>query len=344
MTENAIPILATAHHSRDNLETVLLHMLRGTGINGMSGIAPCRTFGKNLCLVRPILRMNVEEIDKICNNLNLEYVIDSTNSDTAYLRNAIRKNVAEPLIEISPNVCEAVSRFSEIALEENSFISFMAQEFISKECKLGGKIPLESFNSIHNAMKSRVLSIVFEEISGATLERVHVLDLIKLCEKAHPHSSLSLPNKFSAAIEGGELVFTANHKKTQENTYQINFSEGTFDLSNGLVLKITKDSEQSAPQKNLHSIDIKESCISCENAYFRPKADGDVILHNGMSKKIKKLYNEKKLPLDIRNSLPLLVLDGNIAWIPTVAESDILKDAKRKDGESFYRISIENRK
>ena len=76
------------------------------------------------------------------------------------------------------------------------------------------------------------------------------------------------------------------------------------------------------------------------NAHFRSRNEGDVIFAGNMNKKLKKLLSEKKIPLDKRNKLPILVSDGEILWIPSVVACDKLKTGKIKDTDSFFRITV----
>ena len=100
MRERRIPLLATAHHADDNLETVLFHLCRGTGLSGLCGIAPTRDLAYGI-LTRPLLQVSRREILAYCHNNNLEYVTDSTNSDTAYARNRIRGEVIPILSDLN---------------------------------------------------------------------------------------------------------------------------------------------------------------------------------------------------------------------------------------------------
>ena len=340
MRENGIPILATAHHAKDNLETILLHMIRGSGVNGLTGIAPHRAFADNMHLVRPILRAEESDIDAYCRRNSIEFVEDSTNSDTVYLRNAIRHKVVEPLCEIEPGIYATATRVSEILTEENGFIDSMALDFIHRECNNGSSPPLESFNALHKALKSRVLSTIFANEFEATLERVHILALIELCEKAKPHSSISLPAGIKGTIENGKLVFAKEKKEIITSSLPLPLAEGEIRINDSFSLKIVQNPQYDEGEC-LDSIEIPSRLVEGENAYFRSKEDGDTILHKKLNKKIKKLFNEKATPLAFRRDLPLLVLDGEVLWIPTVAVCDRLKACRiNKERESFYRISI----
>ena len=90
MSENSIPLLATAHNANDNLETVLFNLTRGSGLRGLCGI-PDKRECRGGMLIRPILHMSREDILKYCRENGLDYVTDSTNTDTDYTRNALTR-------------------------------------------------------------------------------------------------------------------------------------------------------------------------------------------------------------------------------------------------------------
>lgn len=335
MRENGVSILATAHHAEDQTESILLHVLRGSGVAGLKGIQKCRSFADGLYIVRPLLETKKQDILDYCEKNNIEFVTDSTNSDMNYLRNALRANVIPKLCELQPNLTEIFQRLSENAIEADDFVNASALDFL-KKCS--SNIPLEQFNSLHPALKSRVLSILFEEKTGATLERVHIENVISLCSKARPHSSISLPNKISAKIENGSLTLTNNSKIDKDFAVNVAFCEGEYQFSEHTIITVVKNPATAENTNQIH-LDIKCELLK-PDAHFRSRVEGDTVFAGKMNKKIKKLMSEKKIPLDMRKNLPLLVSENEILWVPSVVINDKIKNDKIKDSENFYRIII----
>ena len=120
-------LIATAHNSTDNLETMIFNLARGTGMAGMGGIAPIR---QNI--IRPLLSVSGEEIREYAKEKGIEYVVDSTNGDTAYTRNHIRKNIVPLLGEINSQAEGAALRLSKIARTESDFINQEAEKLFSE--------------------------------------------------------------------------------------------------------------------------------------------------------------------------------------------------------------------
>ena len=336
MRENNIPILVTAHHSEDQIESILLHVLRGSGVSGLCGIQPCRSFSQGAFIVRPILHAQKQDILSYCAENSIEFVTDSTNSDTSYKRNAIRHEILPKLRELQPNLCGAFARLSESANEADEFINAHALEFIEAECENG--IPTDKFNQLFSAVRARVLSILFEEAAASTLERVHIESIIALAKRAEPHSSLSLPSRFCARIENCKIFFVPEGNNEEEYDFNVPFCEGQTLACAGVIINIEKNPTCDAQSTSLY-LNVKCELIKSD-AHFRSRAEGDVITTGKMNKKTKKLINEKKIPLSRRKKLPILVSDNKILWIPSVAVCDHIKTGKINEGEDFFRITV----
>ncbi len=117
--------IATAHTKNDNVETVLMNIIRGSGTKGLTGIEIIRDDK----YIRPLLEISRTEIEEYCEKNNLAPRIDSTNMENIYTRNKIR-NLLIPYIqkEFNPNIIEAVDRLSKISKEENKYFEKITQK------------------------------------------------------------------------------------------------------------------------------------------------------------------------------------------------------------------------
>ena len=116
--------IVTAHHANDNAETVLMNMLRGTGLRGMCGIPP-----KNGKIIRPLLRFWRQEIEKYCLEQDLQYCDDSSNFSDQFLRNRVRHYVIPELEKINPQIVDVFSRNSELFLQQTQFFNAHIQQY-----------------------------------------------------------------------------------------------------------------------------------------------------------------------------------------------------------------------
>ena len=344
MRENGIPILVTAHHAGDLVESVMLHLLRGSGISGLCGIAPSRPFDDGFTLVRPLLECEKEDILDYCKENGIEFVTDSTNLDTSYQRNAVRAHITPKMRELQPKLSSVIGRMCSNLKSADDFLEQSALEYIENECSDGG-IPLSSFNQIHPAKKARILSLCFAKKSKKMLEYTHIDALISLCERATPHSRLSLPDGIRAQIKDKKLIFVSDTCEEKCENFEIPFFEGKASLFDGeITISVEKcvrsdEAFKKCDKKEL-IIPIKSDNIN-NTLFFRNRRQGDVIHLCGMSKKVKKLLCDKKIPLDLRDKIPVLCSDKEILWIPLACECDSLKKDKIKVGEEFFRIKTE---
>lgn len=339
MIERGIKLLATAHHAQDQAETVLLHVLRGSGIGGLRGILPCRQFGGGY-IVRPLLEVEKSDISQYAREHGLKFVTDSTNSDDTYARNFLRSRVIPLLTELQPSLTKSLARLAENAGQADSLIGEQAQELLNRT---GYPIPLSELSEVHIAVRARVLSTAFEEFSGGShLEKVHTDALLALCESARPHSSVSLPSGMRGTVEHGAIIFTEDtHTRTEVRTnYRIPLAEGTYSPCEGVKIEISRVDGYGdiINKKDKMTLCLPHSLA--DGAILRPRREGDTVRLRGMTKSVRKLMNEKKLTLRKRAVLPMLVRDEEVLWIPSLAICDSIADRACPEDSMMWRIAV----
>ncbi len=318
-------IVATAHNADDNLETVIFNMLRGTGIRGMSGIPPMR----DGIFVRPILAFGGKEIRRVCKELGLEYVYDSTNSDTDYKRNYIRHNVIPVLNEIASSPHSAVLKMSENLRMDAEYLDKRSDEaYKSVMLKNGLKADAVALASLDDAILTRVICKMYGSSAGGEfLEHTHISAIVKLLRRKGTFS-VSVPgNKFFLS-NGTEAEFTSDIKKTriQKNksnkTYKIEANGKPFRMYNfSLTLSCENEKQTFLDDKagNIYNLSIHKAMSFGKikgSLFIRFRNDGDIFRYGGMNRKVKKIMSEKKIPADRRDRIPMLCDDEGIIWIP----------------------------
>ena len=181
--ENANKI-AIAHNMNDNAETMLLNLIRGTGLNGLEGIQPSQY---NNRFIRPLINCNRNEIEDFCKENNLEPRIDSTNKENIYKRNIIRNKLIPFLKELNPNIIETLSRTSVIIAENNEFIQKEAQKNFNKIAELKSnlvEIDIKEFNKMPIAMRKAIIQLSIDKLNGniRNISKKNIDDIIKLAE------------------------------------------------------------------------------------------------------------------------------------------------------------------
>lgn len=202
--------IAVAHNQNDNAETILMHLLRGSGISGLCGIKPYREEK----FIRPLIKCSRDEIEKYCVENKLEPRYDKSNEDNIYTRNKIRNQLI-PYIkkEFNPNIIETLDRLSELVSEEEEYMdkvtNKVAKELIIEETKEKIIVDLKKFNLLEYVIKTRLILYITKEIFGSSkgLEKKHVKDIIKLCGNNIGNKYLTPNKNFKITIKNKKIYF-----------------------------------------------------------------------------------------------------------------------------------------
>jgi len=209
--------IATAHNANDNAETVLMNIFRGTGTTGLKGIEPIR----DNKYIRPIIECERKEIEEYCEINKLDPKIDKSNFDNIYTRNKIR-NIIIPQIkdEFNPNIIESLNKLSILARQENDFINryvekIIEEELICKDLNISPEeliIDLKKFNNLDKYIKSKVILSLIKKVLGTTqgIEKIHVEDVIILCEKNIGNKYLTPNKNIKVFVNKGKIHFIKN--------------------------------------------------------------------------------------------------------------------------------------
>ena len=201
--------IAIAHNKNDKIETIIMHMLRGSGLSGLVGIEPMR----DNKYIRPLIECDREEIEEYCKKEKLEPRIDKTNFENDYTRNKIR-NIVIPYIkkEFNPNIIETMNRLSEVATEEEAYMNKIVKQtyekilFDVKEKKI--ILKLKEFNEQEEIIKSRLILHTVKVLMGSSegIEKIHIKDIIKLCKNNIGNKYLT-PNKNLKILVKDKKIF-----------------------------------------------------------------------------------------------------------------------------------------
>ena len=213
--------IVTAHNNNDRVETVLLNILRGSGISGLKGIEAIR----DNKYIRPLIETTRKDIEEYCEKNNLDPKIDQTNLESIYKRNKIRNDLI-PYIqkEYNPNFLKTINRLSEVATEENEYLEKIAEKQF-KECYVGVApqgdptfretaqnqiiLDLKKFNNLELVIKRRVILYTISKVIGNTLgiEKVNIDEIIKLCENNIGNKYLTPTKKIKISIKNKKIYF-----------------------------------------------------------------------------------------------------------------------------------------
>ena len=207
--------IAVAHNKNDKVETILLNILRGCGLEGLKGIE-----AKRDNIIRPLIECNRDEIEEYCKENRLEPRIDKTNSENIYNRNKIR-NIVIPYVkrEWNPNFINTLDRLSNIATLEDEYIQNQVneiyKEILVKEIQNANNlkeiiIDLKKFNMQETVIKSKIIRYIIKRLFGSTIgiEKIHIDDIIKLCSNNIGNKYLTPNKNIKVFVKNKKIFFT----------------------------------------------------------------------------------------------------------------------------------------
>ncbi len=338
MRERHIPLLLTAHHADDQLETLIFRLLRGTGTRGMGGIAPIRPLAAvpDGLLLRPLLACSKVDVLDACRTLGLTYVTDSTNALNDCTRNRLRHEVLPVLERIAGEGIPSTSanRLACAAREDDDCLSRIADAHVARITQPNGALPLDELNRLHPAIARRVMREVYAQgcpdPSGEhSLQAVHLDDLISLCAKGIHSSSVALPGGMEGRICDNTLVFltpetTVPTVTSAPEAIPLSMGETAWD-DGRLVIELRVVTAPATPPDENGLIAWASFPTNLPlPLWARRRRAGDVIRRHGVGCKLKKLLCDQHVPPSQRDRLPLLCLDGGETplWFPTAGFAD----------------------
>ncbi len=339
MKEHHIPLLATAHHADDQLETILLRLTRGTGPDGLCGIPPLRALGEGRLVIRPLLGCEKAELEAYCREHALAFVVDSTNEDISYARNRIRHRVIPELRAINPAVTDAAARLSDTLRADVSFLAEQTDAFVRKSVSLLPRsdgsvcvsVARERLAELQGSLRRRVIVRMMRYAGCPQAEErfVHALDTLMKGE-------LSLPGGVRAGCEGGRLWLCreAGEVPACPESIEVDLSVLPQTVVFGDFCVVFTDAMSGGATdgtKNLpfHEIVYKMSMNTAlkfdtikGSVVIRSRREGDLFRFRGHHRRVKKLFCDLRVPTAVRNRLPLLCDREGIAMIPGIGVRD----------------------
>ena len=283
--------IATAHTADDNAETVLMHLVRGTGLKGLGGIAPIR--GN---VIRPMLSCTRADVEAFLEEWCLPHVEDSSNGGDAFLRNRLRHHVMPYLKEENPRLPENLSRMA-LRLRED-------EEALSQQANFEILPPVESLKAMAPAVRSRCLERFLKENGIREPEERHIAAAESLLYSPNPSARVSFPGGVTVARQYDRLV-------ARKETAALEAAE----------LRIPGVTE--IPGWRITCAEAKEFANSADTftvipqgaVILRSRQSGDRIRLPGGSKTLKKLFIDRKIPAAQRENIPVLADDGGLLGV-----------------------------
>lgn len=329
--------IAIGHNRNDQAETVLMRIMRGTGLQGLRGIEYIR----DNKIIRPILDIERSEIEAYCEKYELNPRIDKTNLESIYTRNKIRLELIPYMKDnFNPNVIESIVRMTNSLKSDSDYIDLEAERSFKEVSTLkedSVEISLPKYSNLHNAIKVRVLRRGIKHIIGDTnfVDQKHIEDIIELECESKLNKMLNLPRGIFAYRRKNIIILTTKEIVSEEIDFCYNIpSNGFIKIKElNLVLETQKMSidryksiKLDKTSKGFDFDKIKGGIV------VRSRKQGDKIKLAGGSKKVKDLFIDLKIPREDRCKVPVITDDEGILCVGDYKTSENYKiDSETKE-------------
>ena len=267
--------IATAHTADDNAETLLMHLVRGTGLKGLGGIMP-----QNGNVIRPMLSITRQEIEDFLAEYAVDYITDSSNNGDDFLRNRIRHHVMPLLKEENPRLSQNLSAMA-LRLRQD-------EEALAQQAAYEGAPQVEILRNMAPAVRARALEKFLKDSGVKEPEAVHIRQADALVFSENPSARANFPG---GLIIGRKYdILTIVSANTGEIPYRINCD---------------------AAEEIINTVDTF-TVVTVGDVFIRSRQSGDAIRLPGGTKTLKKILIDRKIPAAERSRIPVLCDDLGI--------------------------------
>ena len=284
--------IATAHTADDNAETLLMHLIRGTGLKGLGGISP--VLGNR---IRPMLTVTRQEVLAFLESYHISYVEDSSNREDTFLRNRLRHNVMPLLKEENPRLAESLTEMA-LGLREDEALL---------ETKLAGKhLSVSELKEMPSSQRARVLGAFLENCGVKEPQRAHIRLAEELVFSQNPSAKGNFPGGIVVQRKYDLLEKTGQKAELEEKVLLCPGQAEYPELGIRIVAEPATEIVRKADRFVLSPVD---------SILVRSRKAGDEITLSGGTKTLKALFVDRKIPQEERGRIPVLASDGRVLGV-----------------------------
>ena len=338
--------VAVGHTSSDQAETVLLHLVRGTGLRGLAGMTPLSGWPvatkHALTLIRPLLSLSREVTAQCCNALGLAPVDDPSNRSSTQTRSRIRHELIPLLRSFNPRIEDALVRLASSASDDITLLEELASNALQRPTSAGEvRIERKRLSALPSSLQHHAVRMAIAQLLGDTrnLAERHVRSIIK-ANSGSAGTHLDLPRGVHVSVTRNTVILSTQPSKPAPLPARaaslplpglIDF--GPWRLKTELLTR--KPHELSRPDGLLAVLDADR----CQNLRVRRWRPGDRFQPLGMQheKKLQDFFVDAHVPQNERATLPLVVAKEGIAWVATQRPAEWAKVTN--ETRRFLRIS-----
>lgn len=304
--------IAIGHNLNDQAETVMMRIMRGTGLTGLKGI----DYIRDNCIIRPILDVERSDIEDYCEAYDLNPRIDKTNLESIYTRNKIRLDLLPYMKDnFNSNVIESIVRMSNSLKVDNDYIEKEAEAKFREVSNVKEKgfveINLDDFICLHDAIKVRVLRNSIKHILGDTnfVDQRHIEDIMSLEDNSKVNKMLTLPRNIFVYRKKDSIILTNEEIVNEEIEFYYNVPSNGF-IKIKELKQIIETQVMSIDRYKSMKLDNSSKGFDFNKVkggiVIRSRRQGDKIKLAMGSKKVKDLFIDLKIPREERCKVPII--------------------------------------
>lgn len=315
-------VVATGHTLDDQAETVLLHMIRGSGLDGLAGMRPRSAWplGRGPKVGRPLLDLRRAETRRYCREAGIEPREDATNELLLATRNRVRHEVLPVLRRLNPRVEEALARLADVASEDAAALDAQAAEALrasSRRRKGGVSLNVEALRGLPPAIRSRVLRLALSRVLGSGLDigAVHIEALTKLVESGPGQASLA--HGVVAIRDSRTLALVPGRPSVAAAVSETRLAVPGVTEAGGWRFEV-EVMESLGMMRGLRRLEVYLDADAVKGGlWVRSRRIGDRMRPVGLggTKKLQDIMVDAKVPRGQRDGVPVVAADWGIAWV-----------------------------
>lgn len=330
MRELNADYLVLAHHGDDNLETVLMRIMRGSSLTGYGGIKDIYSKNNNYMIIRPLLNVSKDDIIKYQVDNNIKYFEDESNSHKDYTRNKVRLDIIPIMKEQCPELINKISEYSNTILEAAKIVDEKRDDFINKHVqkkyididnisKLSLLINREMFLKESNFMQ---IEILFELVKKYSLSKSNIEELLKVIRSNKKNYKVYFKELFDFIITYNDIYINDYHQEENTQSKEVNIfidKVGTYKVNDKYQLIVTEKDDNFIPNND----DLWYNIVNLP-VTVRTRKPGDKISLKIGDKKVKDILIDMKVPLNEREQVLLVEKNQIIISILGIKKSKYL--------------------
>ena len=315
--------LFTAHHGDDLSETILMRITRGSNLTGYKGISLVSK-RDNYSVIRPLLFLTKEDIEKYCDEKNIPYAVDLSNESDRYTRNRYRNNILSFFKKENKNVHKKFLQFSKELEEYDHYIRKVVSDKYNSIVN-DNIIDICLLNKEEDLIKRKIIELYLFNNYNDNIKLINnniVDNIISMLISSKPNMITSLPNK-KKLVKSYNKIYFDNEGSYNSFCYPLT---DLVKLPNGYIIKKVEKMDDTT---NYESVFLKSELKL--PLYVRNRKNGDKIELIGGTKKVKDIFINEKIEKNKRDNYPVVVDEsGNVIWLPGLKKS---KYDRRKKGK-----------